>query len=365
MTDRLYYLASAAFEAARRVDVLPAGHRSARLHGHSFTARVRSRLQPAQCSFAGAEVDDLQQQLNRAVAPLDYSLLNDSLRVPGDENLARWVSDKMPVTPESIGIQSTQNQGVDLDSAGNAHSWRRFRFEAAHQLNNVPPGHQCGRMHGHGFEVILHAEQAMTDRGIGTEFDHLEAVWQPLHQQLHYACLNDIRGLEIPTSEMLASWIWNHLKPELPQLSWVSTYETASSGCHYNGIEHRIWKEQRFEAATRLDAAPADDPRGRLHGHSYVSRLHLTAPLDDVMGWTVDYGDVKEVFAPIYKQLDHHNLSALTGPQDGSLAALAKWARQRLSNTLPQLDRLDLYQTPGCGCALSWGDHCPGLPVSS
>ena len=180
---------------------------------------------------------------------------------------------------------------------------------------------------------------------------------------MHHACLNDIPGLEIPTSEMLASWVWNQLKPELPQLSWVSTYETATSGCHYDGLEHRIWKEQRFEAATQLKAAPADDPRGRLHGHSYISRLHLTAPLDEVMGWTVDYGDVKEVFKPIYKQLDHHNLSTISGPESGSLASIAWWVKDRLSNTLPQLDRLDLYQTPGCGCALSWGKHSPALPV--
>ena len=60
---------------------------------------------------------------------------------------------------ESVGIQSTKDEGADIDRDNHVHIWRRFRFEAAHQLPNVPEGHQCGRMHGHGFEVILHADQ--------------------------------------------------------------------------------------------------------------------------------------------------------------------------------------------------------------
>ena len=363
MSDRLFYLAAAPFEAARYVDILPDAHRARKLHGHSFVARVRSELPVSKATFEGSEVDDLQSHLASAVGPLDYSLLNDHLSVPTDENLARWIDGRLEPATEYTGVLSTRDQGVDLDANGNAHIWRRFRFEAAHQLNNVPEGHQCGRMHGHGFEVILHVEQNIQGSDLGIDFDYLECIWQPLHKQLHYNCLNDIPGLEIPTSEMLASWVWNKLKPELPQLSWVSTYETATSGCHFNGSEHRIWKEQRFEAATQLRAAPAGDPRGRLHGHSYISRLHLTAPIDEVMGWTVDYGDVKEVFKPIYKQLDHHNLATITGPESSSLASLAHWVKSRLSNTLSQLDRLDLYQTPGCGCALNWGKHSPALPV--
>ena len=75
---------------------------------------------------------------------------------------------------------------------------------------------------------------------------------------------------------------------------WVSVYETATAGCHYDGNTYRIWKEQSFESALRLKRAPEGHVLQRLHGHSYLVRLHLTAPLDKVMGWTVDYGDVKE-----------------------------------------------------------------------
>ena len=363
MSDRLHYMAAAAFEAARRIEGLPGEHRSARLHGHSFVARVRAELPTEHISFEGAQADDLQLLLGNTIAPLDYTLLNDTLNNPDDASLTRWLAAQMPVAAQHLGVQSTRDQGVDLDAEGHAYLWRRYRFEASHQLNNVPPGHQCGRMHGHGFEVVLHLKQNTDTDNSQLGFELIDSAWLPLHRQLHHACLNDIAGLEIPTSEILASWIWKQLITELPQLACVSTFETATSGCHYNGHEHRIWKEQRFEAATRLPDAPAVDSRSHLHGHSYVSRLHLTAPLDAVMGWTVDYGDVKEMFAPIYRQLDHHNLATLEGPGNGSLAAIAQWARQRLSNTLPQLNRLDIYQTPGCGCALSWSEPSAGLSV--
>ena len=128
----------------------------------------------------------------------------------------------------------------------------------------------------------------------------------PLQADLHHACLNDIPGLANPTSELLAAWLWQRLKAALPALSWITVYETATAGCHYDGRHYRIWKEQRFESALRLARAPEGDPRRRLHGHSYLLRLHLSAPLDQVLGWTVDYGDVKALFKPVYERLDHH-----------------------------------------------------------
>ncbi|EIJ33082.1 6-carboxytetrahydropterin synthase [Thiothrix nivea] len=361
MNETLFYVAAAPFEAACRVEnaqgsPLPAGHRARRLHGHSFLAKVR--VQGAQ------SVGSLHQQLVECVAPLDYNDLNQFLSIPTDENLARWVRAHMALPGmASVGVQSTLHQGADLDLADNAHIWRRFRFEAAHRLPNVHAGHQCGRMHGHGFEVILHANQNLQAQDMGVDFDRLEAVWQPLHEQLHNHCLNDIAGLENPTSEMLAAWLWDRLKPELDALSWVSVYETVTAGCHYDGQHYRIWKDQRFESALRLEHTVPGDSVRRLHGHSYLLRLHLTSPLDQVMGWTVDYGDVKEAFTPIYKQLDHHYLNDLTGLEQPDPASVARWIHSQASTSLPQLDRIDLYETPGCGVVLSWGEHEPGLPV--
>lgn len=198
-------MASVPFESARSVHILPDGHRSARLHGHSFLARIRASLPSDWAPFAGAEVTELHRIAEKSVAPLNYDLLNNHIEIPTDENLARWVRQHISLsTLDVVGIQSTKNQGVDIDKDNNAHIWRRFRFEAAHQLPNVPDGHQCGRMHGHGFEVILHANQQLAGKDIGIDFDQLKVHWQILHDQLHMNCLNDLPGLENPTSEVLA-----------------------------------------------------------------------------------------------------------------------------------------------------------------
>ncbi|MBP7711198.1 MAG: 6-carboxytetrahydropterin synthase [Gammaproteobacteria bacterium] len=364
MPELLYHLAAAPFESARWVDLLDPGHRAARLHGHSFLARVRAELPAGWAGFPGGETDALAAALGACVGRLDYRHLNEVLAVPTDENLARWVRGCLEVPGlASVGIQSTRDQGADLDGQDHVHVWRRFRFEAAHRLPRVPQGHPCGRMHGHGFEVILHADQDLGTRDLGVDFDRLEALWAPFRGELHHACLNDLPGLENPTSEMLAAWLWRRLQPELPELSWVTVYETTTAGCHYDGAHFRIWKELKFESALRLARAPRGDPRRRLHGHSYLVRLHLSAPIDTVMGWTVDYGDVKEVFQPTYKALDHHLLNELPGLADADPATLTRWVRERVAPSLPVLDRVDLYATPGCGAMLSWGEQGPALPT--
>jgi 6-pyruvoyltetrahydropterin/6-carboxytetrahydropterin synthase len=363
MTERLFHVAAAPFEAARRVSILPENHRSRRLHGHSFLARVRAELPADWASFPGGETGALKAALERCAAVLDYRDLNEHLPVPTDENLARWVRERLEVPGiESVGIQSTRDQGADLDRANHVHVWWRFRFEAAHRLPKVPADHKCGRMHGHGFEVILHAEQDLGSADMGVDFDHLGTLWAPLHEEVHYACLNDIPGLENPTSEMLSAWLWQRLKPALPTLSWITVYETTTAGCHFDGVHYRIWKEQRFESALQLASAPAGDSRRRLHGHSYLLRLHLSAPLDQIMGWTVDYGDVKELFKPVYEQLDHYVLNDLPRLSGTDPASLTLWMREEAAARLPQLDRIDLHETPGCGATLCWGHLGPALP---
>lgn len=355
MKDRLYYMAAVPFEAARYLESLPKGHPSRRLHGHSFLARLRAELPVDWAPFPGAEADRLTEELGRCVANLDYGLLNDCISVPTDENIARWIRASVDVPGiEMVGVASTRCQGVTLGAHGDTHIWKRYRFESAHQLPNVPAGHQCGRMHGHGFEVILHATQH-----VGVDYDCLDTCWAPIGEKLNLACLNEIPGLENPTSESLSAWIWDRIKPSLPQLSWVTVYETVSAGCHFNGKIYRIWKEQRFESALKLRLAPDHDRRRQLHGHSYVLQLHLTAPLDPVMGWTIDYGDVKEVFRRSCQILDHRLLCELDGIEDSDVASLCRWVRRSVEEKLPQLDRIDIMHTPGCGAVLTWAGTTP------
>jgi len=114
--------------------------------------------------------------------------------------------------------------------------WKEFAFEAAHRLPHVPPGHKCARLHGHSFRVEVHVEGALTEpEGWVMDFGDLKAAWKPLDDALDHQYLNDIPGLENPTSEVLARWIWERLRPALPGLSEIIVRETCTSGCRYRG----------------------------------------------------------------------------------------------------------------------------------
>ena len=364
MTHKTRHVASAGFEAARHVDMLPVGHRSRRLHGHSFLAKVRCDLPEGWAHFPGGEVERLRELVEARIAQLDYRLLNEQVRQPTDENLALWLREGLDVPGiEQVGIQSTPHEGVDLDRDGRAHVWRRYVVQSAHRLPNVPVGHKCGRMHGHGFEIIIHANQNLGDRDLSIDYDHLDALWAPIHMELNYACLNDLPGLQNPTSEVISSWVWNRLKPQLPELSWVTVFETASCGANYDGQQYRIWKEMMLDSSLQLKRAPDGSASRRIHGHTYTMRLHLSAPLDQVMGWTIDFGDVKEIFNPIFKAIDHQPLDEIPDLNDCDSASIASWILQKARTQLPQLDRVDLYETRGCGAIVSAEREGPALPV--
>ncbi len=348
--------AAAGFEAARQLQGLPAGHRSARLHGHSFWASVQAELPEGWAPFPGGEVQRLHAALQQAIASLDYKLLNEQVSQPTDANLARWLQQTLHNTfqisgLQHIALQSTAHGGVELDGAGQAQVWRRYVFQSAHRLPNVPVGHKCGRMHGHGFEAVLHARQDA--QGTSVDADRLDAVWAPIQSELDHACLNDIAGLTNPTSEMLSSWLWQRLQPVLPELTQVTVFETASCGARFDGTHYRIWKDFTLDSAVQLKRAPDGSMQRRLHGHTYTLRLHLSAALDDVMGWTVDFGDVKDIFKPIFDALDHRPLYEIADLADGDTASIAAWILHKARAQLPQLCGVDLFETKGCGALVS------------
>jgi len=111
-----------------------------------------------------------------------------------------------------------------------------FKFESAHFLPKVPPGHKCQRTHGHSFRVELSLDGPVNpDTGWFIDFGDIYDAWAPLHKQLDHNLLNDLAGLENPTSENLSKWIWDHLKPTLPSLSRVTLWETSDARCEYEG----------------------------------------------------------------------------------------------------------------------------------
>ena len=113
---------------------------------------------------------------------------------------------------------------------------KRFRFEAAHRLPNTPPGHKCRRLHGHSYQVAVTVSGAVGEEtGWVIDFSELTKAWQPLYDILDHNYLNDIAGLENPTSEVLAVWIWDELKIGGAALEAVEISETCTSCCVYRG----------------------------------------------------------------------------------------------------------------------------------
>jgi 6-pyruvoyltetrahydropterin/6-carboxytetrahydropterin synthase len=114
--------------------------------------------------------------------------------------------------------------------------FKAFTIEAAHRLPNVPAGHKCGRLHGHSFHIEVHVSGPLDPRfGWIIDFADIKAAFRPVEEQIDHQYLNEVAGLENPTSENLARWVWQKLRPALPCLSKIVVRETCASGCIYSG----------------------------------------------------------------------------------------------------------------------------------
>jgi 6-pyruvoyltetrahydropterin/6-carboxytetrahydropterin synthase len=114
--------------------------------------------------------------------------------------------------------------------------YKDFNFDSAHFLPNVPEGHKCKRLHGHTYHLRVYISGTPNNEvGWIMDFGELKSIVKPIIDELDHNYLNEIPGLENPTSELLVKWIWNRLKPLLPQLSRIALKETCTSGCMYSG----------------------------------------------------------------------------------------------------------------------------------
>lgn len=113
---------------------------------------------------------------------------------------------------------------------------KEFSFEAAHKLPLAPAGHKSTYLHGHNFRIAVMVESEVdlhTHSGRLTGYDEIQQAMQPLlDQYLDHARLDEVEGLENPTSENISKWVWDRLKDRLPGLKRVSLHETCTSGCH-------------------------------------------------------------------------------------------------------------------------------------
>jgi 6-pyruvoyltetrahydropterin/6-carboxytetrahydropterin synthase len=114
--------------------------------------------------------------------------------------------------------------------------FKSFTFEAAHSLPNVAENHKCRRLHGHSFHTTVYVNGPVDENtGWVMDFADIKRACKPVYEALDHRYLNDIPGLENPTSEHIARWIWNQLSPTLPMLSKIEVRETCNSGCIYLG----------------------------------------------------------------------------------------------------------------------------------
>jgi 6-pyruvoyltetrahydropterin/6-carboxytetrahydropterin synthase len=113
---------------------------------------------------------------------------------------------------------------------------KSFQFEAAHSLPHLPAEHKCARLHGHSFKIELTVE-GQVDEKLGWLIDYadLSEAFRPIWEKLDHRHLNEIEGLENPTSENIARWVWNEIKPTIPLLNSIEVAETCNASCIYRG----------------------------------------------------------------------------------------------------------------------------------
>jgi 6-pyruvoyltetrahydropterin/6-carboxytetrahydropterin synthase len=114
--------------------------------------------------------------------------------------------------------------------------YKDITFEAAHLLPNLPEDHKCRRLHGHSYIVRIFLDGPVDEEtGWVVDFADIREAFQPIRDQLDHYYLNEVPGLENPTSENLARWIWDRLYRRLPRLTKIQIMETCTSGCIYRG----------------------------------------------------------------------------------------------------------------------------------
>jgi 6-pyruvoyltetrahydropterin/6-carboxytetrahydropterin synthase len=206
-------------------------------------------------------------------------------------------------------------------------------MEAAHFLPMVPKGHKCSRLHGHSFFVSV---DCLCNEKISDYF-HLTNSFSPLLQNLRGCLLNELPGLQNPTSENLARYIFKELQAELPEIFSVTVFETRTAGSTYYG-------QNKWDCFKDFEFDSAVPSAKNFTGHTYFVRLSIQGQADENAGWILDFADIKEGFKPHYKELDHHLLSESNGQDLSSLNLLSNWIFQKLKPEIPLLHSVTIKE---------------------
>src|ERR1043165_6443551 len=151
---------------------------------------------------------------------------------------ARWISPCAAIAARSVARaeRAAARRVRGGAKPPDVQIFRAFTIEAAHRLPHVPAGHKCARLHGHSFRIELHVAGPVDPHaGWVMDFAEVRAAFQPVYERIDHQLLNEVPGLENPTSENLAKWLWRETQPRLPMLAKVVVHETCTSGCIYEG----------------------------------------------------------------------------------------------------------------------------------
>jgi len=114
--------------------------------------------------------------------------------------------------------------------------FKQFTFDSAHYLPNVPETHKCRTIHGHTYQLTVFIEGGLDEHlGWVIDFSDMKNVIGDVIELVDHKFLNNIEGLENPTCELLAVWLWDKIKPSIPMLQRIELNETPTSGVIYVG----------------------------------------------------------------------------------------------------------------------------------
>jgi len=224
------------FEAARRI---PGSDNE--ITGCSYRVDVIAAGSPHPVYGWIVDFGDMKAALDPLVRHLDHSLLDD---VPGLENTAperirAWLLDRIQPRPawlEDIRVLALTVDCfrlIDLPASADEHLPDRvaFHFAAAQALDVLPAGHPCRNLHGHTYRVEAGVEQLRQPETRAK----LESLLADVFGQLNNAHLNRVPGLQPPTCERMADWLWRRLENAGLRPNLVAIQETHKNRCECRG----------------------------------------------------------------------------------------------------------------------------------
>lgn len=248
-----------------------------------------------------------------------------------DRAILDYVMENLECTTDmKLVLQSSRDDITFVLADGTPGFGLRRLIHAAHFLPHVPKNHKCSRLHGHTFDLRFFFQSK-------SAFDRFK--FQESIDRFNRCLLNEIPGLENPTSELFAIHLYETLQDEFKGLLAVEVYETDNSGCLYTGNS----KVQTFKRFDLQSASPA--VAGGYEGYSYEMIPVISMPVHQQLGWTMDFSELKKMVEPLRKILDHHDLSKSTGMDLSRPQDLQEFLFKQLRKDLPQLVEIRLRKS--------------------